>query len=131
MIQTDIVLQGEDQKWSDLRYSVDLQKDVKTTLETSGEDVKTTLETSGEDVKTTLETSGKDVKTTLETSGKLEVDKFKHKPITTKFLKNWLLKKFPNIELPKFVNLNGMAKTTLKTSGEDVQIHSKRVEKIP
>ena len=113
-----------------------MKKFEKTTLETSGEDVKTTLETSGEDVKTTLETSGEDVKTTLETS-------WEDVPSAVSWVGGRVapLARSPPRENQNYghysawprdhaMNWTEPEKTTLETSGEDVKLHSKRVEKM-
>jgi hypothetical protein len=83
----------------------------------------TKLETSGEDVKTTLETSGEDVKTTLETSVELDITFF----LTVASLEP------ASSALTTFLipfRAPAVPKTTLETSGEDVKLHSKRVEKM-
>ena len=85
--------------------SVSEKSEIRTTLETSGEDIKNTPETSGEDIKNTLETSGED----------------QWEDCRLKKSKIYCFKRIGKLMV---------SPVTLETSGEDVKIHSKRVEKM-
>ncbi len=81
---------------------------------------KTTLEMGGEVAKNTLKTSGEQAFSSLKTSGEQVVDLLN--------LLDWavetLIFNFADIMIFR------KSKTTLETSGEDVKLHSKRVEKM-
>ena len=95
-----------------------------TTLETSGEDVRNTLETSGEDVEIYTLNEWRMYEITLGASVFLYRVRF-YKPPTDQGL-------IPTVRCKALKNSEVLKKweTTLETSGEDVKLHSKRVEKM-
>ncbi len=102
---------------------------LKTTLETSGEDVKTTLETSGEDVKLHPKRVEKMWNHTRNEWGRLPWNVVNQEGTTRSSIvaprdtpKRFLAWKHTRNEWKRLRN-------TLETSGEDLKIHSKRVEK--
>ncbi len=105
----------------------------KTTLKTGGEDCKTTLVPSGKIVENTLETGVKNVENTLETGVE---DVGNTLETSVEDLQQNEIAVNRKIKVPDPPRLNYTQnewrrfKNTLETSGEDLKIHSKRVEKI-
>ena len=122
----------------------------KTTLEASGEDVKLHSKRVGKmwnytrnewrRCETTLETSGEDVKlnskrveklrfdSTLETSGEQgPIEESSFAVLFPRYREEYLRTVWPDVQL---LMKQYEVKTTLETSGKDVKINSKRVEKM-